>query len=637
MLLTFGGGQLLILMLLLIMSVTLSRQYGVESAARERLYESFEARSEIVQLLSVIQDIETGQRGFVITGHSEYLQPYRDALNALQFRLSAVEALLRARIHLGKHLALLKDLIATRVELAGRAIEARQRGTLAQAAEIVSRGDGKRVMDQIRNVVADIQRIEALNLKSAMRTEQAILARSRNLTYGLGGAIAALSVFGGALGYVLVDRRRQAERKAERQRGIVTLLSELADASNNATFEEALNKTLEVVLRDTKAGWGMTVRFDPLKRHEPIVHWNPAPPGGNSVSIARYIAKSAERITGPTLLDLPATCGLDRAVPSCSLVPISDGTQLAGALFIAGPRPGPEDAERQAARLYTAEQLSRAAERQRMLDTLTDTLTRHEALFSSASDGIITINESNTIERVNPAAEALFGYAALEIQRRDFTILIDEPSDPAEGLARKLLIGSGAPDSIAREAIGRRKNGTTFPVEISLSAMHLGERTLFVAFVRDVSERKRVERMQAEFVSTVSHELRTPLTSIGGSLGLIAGGAAGEISERAKRLVEIAHKNTQRLIRLVNDILDIEKLQSGKMSFQFTSLPVDDFLAQVVAANRGFSERFGVEIALKGSGAWKVHARRPRPPEPGSHESALKRGEVFASAGHGSC
>jgi PAS domain S-box-containing protein len=240
------------------------------------------------------------------------------------------------------------------------------------------------------------------------------------------------------------------------------------------------------------------------------------------------------------------------------------------------------------------------------LDTLTDTLARHEALFSSASEGIVTINESNTIERFNPAAETLFGYTAAEIERRDFTLLLDESAGPVQGLASKLLQGDGAPNSVAREAMGRRKDGTVFPIEISLSMMNLGERNVFVAFVRDVSERKKVERMQAEFVSTVSHELRTPLTSIGGSLGLIAGGAAGEISDRAKRLVDIAHKNSQRLVRLVNDILDIEKLESGKMTFQFASVPVEEFLSQVIAANRGFGERHGVGIVLSGCAAEAV-------------------------------
>ena len=83
--------------------------------------------------------------------------------------------------------------------------------------------------------------------------------------------------------------------------------------------------------------------------------------------------------------------------------------------------------------------------------------------------------------------------------------------------------------------------------------------------VRDISERLEVERMKEEFISVVSHELRTPLTSIRGSLGLMAGGVLGELPEKAQHMMEIAANNTDRLVRLINDILDIERMESGKV------------------------------------------------------------------------
>jgi signal transduction histidine kinase len=88
----------------------------------------------------------------------------------------------------------------------------------------------------------------------------------------------------------------------------------------------------------------------------------------------------------------------------------------------------------------------------------------------------------------------------------------------------------------------------------------------FSSLGNDVTELKRIDRMKSEFVSTVSHELRTPLTSIRGSLGLISGGVTGELPAQAKNLVGIAKSNCERLIRLINDILDSEKIESGKMT-----------------------------------------------------------------------
>ncbi len=118
-----------------------------------------------------------------------------------------------------------------------------------------------------------------------------------------------------------------------------------------------------------------------------------------------------------------------------------------------------------------------------------------------------------------------------------------------------------------RELTGHRADKSTFPVNFEIAEMPIGERRMFVVFVRDITARKRHERMKDEFVATVSHELRTPMTSIAGSLGLLAGGAAGALPDPAKRLLTIAHSNSQRLVRLINDILDIEKIESGKVVF----------------------------------------------------------------------
>lgn len=91
-----------------------------------------------------------------------------------------------------------------------------------------------------------------------------------------------------------------------------------------------------------------------------------------------------------------------------------------------------------------------------------------------------------------------------------------------------------------------------------------GERPRFVSIVRDATERKRIERLKTEFISTVSHELRTPLTSICGALGLVVGGTAGVFPETSRPLLDIAYRNSQRLTLLINDLLDIVKNRRRK-------------------------------------------------------------------------
>ncbi len=120
----------------------------------------------------------------------------------------------------------------------------------------------------------------------------------------------------------------------------------------------------------------------------------------------------------------------------------------------------------------------------------------------------------------------------------------------------------------------------------------------YYTLANDITELKRIDRMKSEFVSTVSHELRTPLTSIRGSLGLISGGVAGQLPDTVKTLVGIAKSNCERLIRLINDILDIEKIESGKMSLDLQTVDLMPLLEQAVAANEGYGAAKNVSLTL---------------------------------------
>ena len=148
--------------------------------------------------------------------------------------------------------------------------------------------------------------------------------------------------------------------------------------------------------------------------------------------------------------------------------------------------------------------------------------------------------------------------------------------------------------------------------------------------LRYATERKRLERLKDEFVSTVSHELRTPLTSISGLLGLLMGNAAGDLPKPMARLLAIAHTNSQRLVRLVDDILDIEKMQAGRMVFNFSRVDVRQLVAQAIEANRGFAQGYGVRIRLDAGADRHRRASRSGPVAPGRHQPALERHQVLS-------
>jgi PAS domain S-box-containing protein len=139
-----------------------------------------------------------------------------------------------------------------------------------------------------------------------------------------------------------------------------------------------------------------------------------------------------------------------------------------------------------------------------------------------------------------------------------------------------------------------------------------GDAGYIAGIVDDITERVeaglRAERLKDEFIATVSHELRTPLTSIGGALGLLIGSARG-LPDSVLRLLTIANNNSQRLNRLVNDILDIEKIASGKVVFVRKRIELRTLAEQAIEANRGFADVYGVSVRLDGASAiGQVHS-----------------------------
>ncbi|MBB5711034.1 sensor histidine kinase [Sphingomonas xinjiangensis] len=118
----------------------------------------------------------------------------------------------------------------------------------------------------------------------------------------------------------------------------------------------------------------------------------------------------------------------------------------------------------------------------------------------------------------------------------------------------------------------------------------------FILTVRDITDEDRAARLKDELVSTVSHELRTPLTSISGALALVKSGMAGELPDSARRLLEIAHRNSERLTRLVNDLLDLDKLELGQTAFSFKATDLRTLLSEAVMQSEAYAQRFGVAL-----------------------------------------
>jgi len=226
------------------------------------------------------------------------------------------------------------------------------------------------------------------------------------------------------------------------------------------------------------------------------------------------------------------------------------------------------------------------------------------SILDSAAEGIYGMDLDGRTTFVNPAGANLTGHEVDELLgRRQHDIVHAARPDgtpyPFEDCPVTASLRHGLAGDVTDEVYWR-KDGSSFPVEYTTTPLvQDGAVTGAVVTFRDVSDRRAAERAKDEFTSVVSHELRTPLTSIRGSLGLLAGGVLGELPEQAQRMLDIAVSNTDRLVRLINDILDIERMESGKASLARALCSAADLVDQAVQVVQAMADEAGVEIVAR--------------------------------------
>jgi PAS domain S-box-containing protein len=216
---------------------------------------------------------------------------------------------------------------------------------------------------------------------------------------------------------------------------------------------------------------------------------------------------------------------------------------------------------------------------------------------------VVTIDAKGIIHTMNTTVEDMFGYSASELIGANVNVLMGAPYHELHDSYISNYLNSGLTKVIgqSRELEAQRKNGELFEIELFVHDIGVDEEHRFLGIIRDISERKHMDRVKSEFVSTVSHELRTPLTSIKGALGMINSGVLGVLPDKAKRMVELAHNNTERLILLVNDLLDMEKIQAGKIDLKMEKVNLTALVKESIAMNQTYASNLKVKLSLDGS------------------------------------
>lgn len=222
--------------------------------------------------------------------------------------------------------------------------------------------------------------------------------------------------------------------------------------------------------------------------------------------------------------------------------------------------------------------------------------------LKGSNDGLWDLNLAADTFYASPRTWHMLGYQPGELQLstrlwEQVLVAEDLPRTRAQ-LAQTML---SRLDQFTSELRFRHKDGRTVPVLVRgyIQRDAQGQPLRISGTSMDLTEHKRIEQMKNEFVSTVSHELRTPLTSISGALGLINGGALGEVPPAMQQMLEIAYRNSQRLGHLINDLLDMEKIAAGKMSFDMHEHSLRQLLEEALASNQAFAAQLGVNCVLR--------------------------------------
>ncbi|OOG46499.1 PAS domain S-box protein [Polaromonas sp. A23] len=559
---------------LLLMILSVATSYLTINAMLEDKREEEKIQGKVLlleHLVSQFKTTESLQWRYLLTFSDKDLVSYQQARAGMQQALrtasgvqttgSGSESLLR-----------LQDLINRRIGLMDLDVAARQQAGLDAAVAMMGNDVNRQLHEEIETLVNRIKSSEKQNLEQSERQNlrTALTVRLLILLSGL------LSL--GLVGWtILAAMRVQAKNRR--------IQAELADS-------EAMSRAITESMADgvvTATQEGAIVNANRAARH-------------------LFGYKLKELVEHPVAMLLPARYQMGFTAFFSALAERPVGFKESGTLVRGQRRDGTEfpvnvsfgDVTVRGQRLFTAI-IRDVTESQRIAEALRDSEEQLRQLTDSVPALIAYVDKEQRFEFHNKAYEEVFGLPREKIDGKTMLEIMG-PEFYAQ-------IRPHVEEALAGYAVRYEREQTTAGGERREYVMSYFPRygegdeqdkvVGFFSLGTDVTELKRIDRMKSEFVSTVSHELRTPLTSIRGSLGLVSGGIAGVLPDKAKGLVDIAKTNCERLIRLINDILDSEKIESGKMPFNLQPLELLPLLERAVADNEGFAAQHKVKLVLQ--------------------------------------
>jgi len=286
-------------------------------------------------------------------------------------------------------------------------------------------------------------------------------------------------------------------------------------------------------------------------------------------------------------------------------VPVRVGNRLIAILEFYCHERLREERETMATLETVSSSLGQMLARSREEDRVEELHRTQEILLDTIEDGICGADRNGIASLINPAARRLLGATPESVAGISVHSLL-HGAKPGGDTCKDdciLLRALTKHVSASAETTVYRRDGSSFPAEFSLTPiLEQGRISGSVLSFRDISQRFALDRLKDEFVSTVSHELRTPLTSIRGALGLLSAGLLGDISDKAANLLRIALTNSDRLVRLINDILDLERIQSGREPLAFRPIELSEIIRQAIDGMQPVADAAGIQLIHDANG-----------------------------------
>jgi len=562
-------------------------------------------------LLTDLADAETGQRGYLLTSDRTYLEPYflvRDRVDGLVAALLAQTTNPEAR----QHLTIMAPLVAEKMLSVQVIVDYFTVHGTTKGMSLPMEASPKAIMDSFRAEKESYSRIE----EAALERNQA--AFKSNMGFLLGGVVAlCVMMLGCALLVAYFLHRENQQRLRDYTLRETAHLLEQQKSANLALSEtnidlQASEAKLAVTLKSigdavlTTDAAGLVTMLNPLA--EALTGWANQEAFGHPVEEVFCIISQATRaqavvpvketlstgrLTGLAnhILMISRTGGERAIADSCS--PIIDGEGLViGAVLVF----------RDVTEIYATQQV------------IIDGAVFLQSILNTVADGVITFHaDDGSIETVNPAGLKMLGYTEAQLLGMNVGHLVPEllPGNTAENPRE-----GGA----AWELTGWRRDGTQFPLDLIVTEMWTAGRKHFTCVFRDITVRReselvlakthqelrnltveleRAARAKSDFLANMSHELRTPLNSIIGFSEVLFDRTFGPLNEKQTKYVSNVLSSGAHLLLLINQILDMSKVESGKMTLSLSTLPLKETIREIVDLVDGSVRKKKLEMELQ--------------------------------------